>query len=149
MPTSPRGLTSPRVQAAISGLAAAALAIGGFQTGRYTVDVTAAANGTTSIPSQSASDPARRELLERAQDKIIIRNIATVPFSELYDVLKAVSREQLLDWAHDLEQMPEGPRRTAAIRTFYKSLVQIDPAIALTAVAQIKETGVEQQAASA
>jgi hypothetical protein len=146
----PRGLTSPRAQAVLAGLAAAVLSIGGFQTGRYTVDAAAVSNSTEALPSPSASDPAsRRELLERAQDKIIMRDIATVPFSELYDVLKAASREQLLAWAHDLEQMAEGPRRTAALKTYYKSLVQIDPAIALTAVAQIKEKGIQQQAASA
>ena len=150
MPGPPSLLISKRAQIIIISLVAAGFAIGGFQTGRYVVDVTAVANGGTSIPSQSASDPAsRRELLERAQDKITIRNIATVPFSELYDVLKAASREQLLAWAHDLEQMAEGPRRTAAIRTFYKSLIQIDPAIALAAVAQIKEKWIQRQAASA
>jgi hypothetical protein len=150
MPAPPRGLTSTRAQAVIGGLAAVALAFGGFQTGRYTVDVTAVVNRTTSIASQSASNSAsRREILERARDKITIRNIATVPFSELYDVLKAASREQLLALAHDLEQMAEGPRRTAAITAFYKSLVQIDPAIALAAVAQIKDKWIQQQAASA
>ena len=150
MPAPPAVLKSTRAQVLLVGVAAAVLAIGGFQAGRYTVDAAAVANRTASIPSPSASDPAsRRELLERAQDKIIIRNIATVPFSELYDVLKAASREQLLAWARDLEQMAEGPRRTAAIRTYYKSLVQIDPAIALAAVAQIKEKWIQQQAESA
>jgi hypothetical protein len=133
-------LTSPRAQAVIAGLAAAALAIGGFQTGRYTVDVAAVANGTTSIPSQSASDPAshREKLLERVQDKITVRDIATVPFSELYDVLKSASREQLLAWARDLEQMPRGPRQRAAVTAYYKSLVQVDHRAAIEAVLHAK-----------
>jgi hypothetical protein len=45
--------------------------------------------------------------------------------------------------------MSEGPRRTAALKTYYKSLVQIDPAIALAAVAQIKEKWIQEQAAAA
>jgi hypothetical protein len=135
MPAPPRGLTSPRAQAVIAGLAAAALAIGGFQTGRYTVDAAAVATNTATIPSQSASDPAsRRELLERAQDKITVRDIATVPFSELYDVLKSASHEQLLAWARDLEQMPRGPQQRAAITAYFKSLVQVDHRAAIDAV---------------
>ena len=151
MHTPPRGLTSPRVQTVIIGLVAVALTVGGFQAGRYTIDAADASNQTASIQATSASDPPshREKLLERANDKISVRNIATVPFSELYDVLKAASREQLLAWAHDLEQMAEGPRRTAALKTYYKSLVQIDPAIALAAVAQIKEKWIQEQASAA
>jgi hypothetical protein len=69
----------------VIGLAAVALAFGGFQAGRYTVDAAAVANPTASIPRPSASDPAshREKLLERVQDKITVRDIATVPFSEL------------------------------------------------------------------
>lgn len=124
----------------IAGLAAAVLAVGGFQTGRYTVDATAAANGSGSNPSPLASDPAsrREQLLEHAQDKITLRDIATVPFSELYDVLKSASHEQLLAWARDLEQMPRGPRQRAAVTAYYKSLVQVDHRAAIEAVLHTK-----------
>src|SRR2546423_526955 len=150
MPLPPILLTSKRVQALVIGLAAAALAIGGFQTGRYTVDVTAVAKGTTSIPNQSASDPAsRRELLERPQDKIIIRDIATVPFSELYDVLKAAPREQLLAWARDLESLPRGPRQRAAVTAYYKSLIQVDHRAAIEAVRQAQDINMREIALEA
>jgi hypothetical protein len=129
-------LTSPRAQAVIAGLAAAALAIGGFQTGRYTVDAAAVANNTAAIPGQPPSEVVLRKdrLVERQQDRIIIRDIATVPFSELYDVLKSASREQLLAWARDLERMPRGPRQRAAVTAYYKSLIQVDHHAAIDAV---------------
>jgi hypothetical protein len=132
----PQLLRSPRLQAAIVGLAALALATGGFEAGRSTVDAAAVAKRTASIPSQPASDPAshRAKLLERAQDRINVRDIATVPFSELYDVLKSASREQLLAWARDLDHMPRGPRQRAAINAYYKSLVQVDHRAAIEAV---------------
>jgi hypothetical protein len=140
MPALPRGLTSPRAQAVLIGLAAAALAIGGFQTGRYTVDAAAVANKTAAIPHQPPSEVVLRKdaLVERQQDQITIRDIATVPFSELYDVLKSAPREQLLAWAHDLERIPRGPRQRAAITAYYKSLIQVDHHAAIEAVLHAK-----------
>jgi hypothetical protein len=132
-------------------LIAIALALVGFQAGRRSVDAAAITRTVAMESSGVVSDVTspRQTLLEHDQNAVTVRQIATVPFSELYDVLKAASRDQLLAWAQDLEQMAEGPRRTAAIKTFYKSLVQIDPAIALAAVAQIKDKWIQQQAASA
>jgi hypothetical protein len=151
MPDPPRVLTGARTHAVIIGAAAIVLAIGGFEAGRKTVDAAAVAKSMATKPAQPPADlvSPNATLLERDHSRITVRDIATVPFSELYDVLKSAPREKLLAWARDLEQMPEGPRRTAAIRTFYKSLVQIDPAIALAAVAQIKEKWIQQQAAAA
>jgi hypothetical protein len=150
MPAPPR-LTSPRVQAAIAGLAAASLAIGGFQTGRYTVDAAAAASNTAAIPSQPPSEIVSRKdaLLERQQDRIIIRDIATVPFSELYDVLKAAPRGQLLAWARDLERMPRGPRQRAAVNAYYKSLVQVDHRAAIEAVKRAQNINMREIALEA
>jgi hypothetical protein len=138
MPAPPRGLTSPRAQAVFAGLAAAALAIGGFQTGRYTVDAAAVSESTGTRPDQPASNSVspKQTLLEREPGRITVRDIATVPFSELYDVLKTASREQLLAWARDLERMPRGPRQRAAVTAYYKSLIQVDHHAALEALSQ-------------
>jgi hypothetical protein len=151
MPALPRELTSPRVQAVIIGLAAAILAIAGFQTGRYTVDAAAVSNKTATIPSQPLSEVASRKdaLVERQQDRIIIREIATVPFSELYDVLKSASREQLLAWARDLERMPRGPRQRAAVTAYYKSLIQVDHRAAIDAILRAQNLPMRDVAISA
>jgi hypothetical protein len=139
MPAPPRRLISPRVQAAIAGLVAAVLVIAGFQTGRYTVDAAAVANNTA-VPSQPPSEAVSRKdaLVERQQDRITIRDIATVPFSELYDILKTATPEQLMAWADDLEQMPRGPRQRAGVNAYYKSLVQVNHRVAIEAVLHAK-----------
>jgi hypothetical protein len=133
------------------GLAAVALTVGGFQAGRYTIDAAALANGTASFPSPSASDPTshREKLVERVQDKITLRDIATVPFSELYDVLKSASREELLAWATDLERMPRGPRQRAAVTAYYKSLIQVNPRAAIEAVFRAQNLNMREVALDA
>src|ERR1700741_2618919 len=132
----PHLLRSPRLQAAIVGLAAIALAAGGFEAGRYTVDAAALANSVATKSSERAADSAssKKTAVENQADRIIVRDIATVPFSELYDVLKSAPREQLLAWARDLDHMPRGPRQRAAINAYYKSLVQVDHRAAIEAL---------------
>src|ERR1041385_3580445 len=112
-----------------------ATVIGAFQLGRKTVD---AANVAKSSPplTPPPTDPIsqKKTLLERDHSPITVREIATVPFSELYDVLKSAPREQLVAWARDLDHMPRGPRQRAAITAYYKSLVQVDHHAAIEAV---------------
>jgi hypothetical protein len=140
MPAPPRVLTQTRVQALLLGITAAALTIGGFEAGRHSVDAAAVANSIASNQRFSARDSSSlyKPLAEREQDRITVREIATVPFSELYDILKSASREQLLAWAADLERMPRGPRQRAAVTAYYKSLIQVDHHAAIDAVLHAK-----------
>ncbi len=78
-----------------------------------------------------------------------MRNVATVPFSQLYDILRSASPEQIAAWARELEQMPEGPRRTAAVTSFYKSLIQVDPAAAIKAIHEALNLNVRDAAIEA
>jgi hypothetical protein len=134
----------------IIGLAATVLALGGFEAGRRTVDAAAVANIAVTKPSQPDSDFSHEKmLLEREHQRISVRKIATVPFSELYDVLKSASREQLLAWARDLEQMPKGPRQRAAVNAYYKSLVQVDHRAAIAAVMQAENLNMREVALDA
>lgn len=118
------------------GMAAAVLAIGGFESGRKTVAAAAVAQSPTTALAQPPADVVsqKQTLPERDHSRITVREIATVPFSELYDILRSVSREQLLAWARDLEQMPRGPRQRAAVSAYYKSLIQVDHRAAIEAV---------------
>jgi hypothetical protein len=136
MPGPPTPLISKSVQIGIITLAAAALAIGGFEAGRKTVDAVAVPKSDTAVTAQQPADlvSQKKTLLERDHSQITVREIATVPFSELYDVLKSASREQLLAWAVDLEQMPHGPRQRAAVAAYYKSLIQVDHRAAIDAL---------------
>jgi hypothetical protein len=140
MPAPPGVLTATRSQLLLMGIAAAALAIGGFEAGRKTVDAAAVAKSMATKPPQPAADlvSQTKTLLERDHSRITVREIATVPFSELYDVLRSASREQLLAWARDLEQMPRGPRQRAAVTAYYKSLIQVDHRAAIKGVLKAK-----------
>jgi hypothetical protein len=113
-----------------------AVAVAGFQTGRRTVNAAAIA-ASLRIDSEKISaavSPSHKSLPPPEQTQIILRDIATVPFSELYDVLRSASRDQLLAWARDLERMPRGPRQRAAVTAYYKSLIQVDHHVAIEAV---------------
>lgn len=133
-------LTTKRAQVLLIGIAAAVLAIGGFEAGRKTVHAAAIAESMATKPSQLPADAVsqKKKLFERDHSPINVREIATVPFSQLYDVLRSASREQLLAWARDLEQMPRGPRQRAAVAAYYKSLIQVDHHAAIEAVLKAK-----------
>jgi len=140
MPGPPTLLISTRTQIGIITLLAAGLAIGGFEAGRKSVDAALVPKSDASVTTQPPADPVsqKKRLLKRDHSQITVREIATVPFSELYDVLKSASHEQLLAWAHDLEQMPRGPRQRAAVGAYFKSLVQVDHRAAIEAVLHAK-----------
>ena len=127
-----------------------AVAVGGFQTGRRTVDAAAI---TASVRANSerisaAVSPSYKSLSPE-QTQVILRDIATVPFSELYDVLKSASRDQLLAWARDLERMPRGPRQRAAVAAYYKSLIQVNPRAAIEAVLRAQNLNAREVALDA
>jgi hypothetical protein len=128
-------LTGPRIKVLILGLLAAGFAVGGFQAGRQSVDAVALskhpAQARVDTPNLSQRD---RVLAENPLGQGSVREIATVPFSELYDVLRSASREQLVAWARDLECMPRGPRQRAAVAAYYKSLIQVDHRAAIEAL---------------
>ncbi len=85
-------------------------------------------------------DPRRGPVTARPQrpfDRILIRNIATVPFVELYDLLRSAPPKTRDGWIKQLDEMPDGPQRNAALSSFYKTFVQIDPHAAAESVAGV------------
>ena len=142
--------TGPGIQLAILGLLAVGLAIGGFQVGRRSVDAAALSKPAAETRVDSSNFSRRHWVLEeKPLSQGSVREIATVPFSELYDVLKFASREQLLAWARDLERMPRGPRQRAAVTAYYKSLIQVDHRAAIEAVLHAQDLDVRDAAIDA
>ena len=131
--------------------AAAGLALGGFETGRRSVDAAAVAGTIGEQLSKSLPDSASSSnpIAAREQTRTTVRDIATVPFSELYDVLKSASKQQLLAWAADLESMPRGPRQKAAVTAYYKSLIQVDHRAAIEAILRAQNLPMRDVAISA
>ena len=87
-------------------------------------------------------DPAT-EASSRADafDRVIIHNIGAVPFVEIFDLLRSAPPEKRLQWIRQLEEMPAGPQRAAALASFYKTFVQLDPHAAVASISGLKNDG--------
>jgi hypothetical protein len=139
-----------RRQIVIVGIVATGLAIGGFQMGRRSVDAAALSMRAAESRADSSSMPPRSGAMATSDHgDPRISEIATVPFSELYDVLHSASCEQLLAWARDLERMPRGPRQRAAIIAYYKSLIQVDHHAAIEALFHVENLNMRDLAINA
>jgi hypothetical protein len=74
-----------------------------------------------------------------ANDQFPMGNVASAPFGESWDVMQRASGEKRSGWARELEQMPPGTRRNAAVESFYKVWVEVDPIAAVRAVETIRD----------
>lgn len=72
-------------------------------------------------------------------DRVIIRNIGTVPFEELFELLRSAPPATRTQWIKQLDEMPVGPKRSAALSSFYKTFVQLDPHAAAKSIASLHE----------
>jgi len=107
----------------------------GFQSGRYSVTrLSAPAAGQVASSRGKASSTASSRLYSADNHQLIICNIAGIPFSELYEILRAAPRDRILSWAKTLEELPYTPQRNGALIAFYRTLVQVDPDVAVEAV---------------
>jgi hypothetical protein len=85
---------------------------------------------------------------------IVLGDIVTVPFQELYGLLSTLSPEQLNELAAQLKTMPAGKDSNAKVAAFFKAWSHFDPIAALHAaatfkVSEAKTTAVESIVASA
>jgi hypothetical protein len=63
-----------------------------------------------------------------------------VPFVELFDLLRSAPPRTREGWIKQLDEMPDGPQRNAALSSFYKTFVQIDPRAAAESAAGVHGT---------
>lgn len=128
-----------------AGLAVVTLAA--FQAGRKSVSKAASPSGTQDVRrARALVSAAPHDNNQPERRAVTMRNIATVPFSQLYDVLRGASREQITAWGQDLERMPYAPSRTIALIAFYKSLIQVDAPAAVDLILQTKDVLVREVA---
>lgn len=66
-------------------------------------------------------------------------DIIALPFAEFYEALRSAPDQARQKWRVDLEGMPSGPRRNAAVAGFYKLLVQFDPVTAANDACEIDD----------
>jgi hypothetical protein len=106
--------------------------------------ITAADGTSASAPVERP--PAKSETSSSAQkssaeaNKILLGNITTVPFQELYGLLSSQSREEVMHLAEQLRDLPPGRETNARIAVFFKAWAHLDAKAAFTAAASFKTT---------
>jgi hypothetical protein len=91
----------------------------------------------------AASDESRRAEFStdksRAEaDKIVLGDIATVPFQELYSVLSARSTKEMRELAAQLNELAPGRETKTKITAFFTAWAHLDARAALTAAISLK-----------
>jgi hypothetical protein len=83
------------------------------------------------------------------KDKIILGNIATIPFQELYSVLSARSPQEMAELAAQLNDLPPGRETKTKITTFFTAWAHLDAKAALTAAISLKTADAKDAAVAA
>ena len=72
------------------------------------------------------------------QGRIVLGNIATVPFQELYGILATKPSGEIADVAKQLRDLPPGAETNAKITAFFKAWSHLDPSAAFKAALDLK-----------
>ncbi|MEY2563221.1 MAG: hypothetical protein QOH88_1414 [Verrucomicrobiota bacterium] len=115
----------------------------------YTLAPTSKKVTTTAVDGKSASvageSPAAKSETTSAtqkysatENKVLLGNITTVPFQELYGLLSSQSREEVMKLAQQLRELPPGRETNAKIAVFFKAWAHLDPKAAFTVAASFK-----------
>ena len=76
--------------------------------------------------------------LSGEENKIVLGNITTVPFQELYGVLSSRSREEVAQMAEQLKELPAGRDTNMKINVFFKAWAHLDAKAAFNAAVAFK-----------
>jgi len=94
------------------------------------------------LKSGSMKTAAARRLKKASSDpesaNIILGNILTVPFQELYSVLSSLPAEKLNSLAAQLNDLPDNKDSIVKVAAFFKAWAHFDPMAALRAAAKFK-----------
>jgi hypothetical protein len=88
--------------------------------------------------SKNASEH-RADVASDDFDHILVANVATVSFGELWDVVRSATAIKRAEWATQLEQLAPGPKKNAAIKSFFKIWSELDPDAAISGVEGISD----------
>src|SRR5436190_9252691 len=93
---------------------------------------------------ESSADKSRAET-----EKIILGNIATVPFQELYSVLSARSAKEMAELAAQFNGLPPGRETKTKITTFFTAWAHLDARAAISAAISLKTADAKDAAIAA
>ncbi len=86
--------------------------------------------------SSRAGNPASRATSRSAEkqrtedQKILLGDLTTVPFQEVYEILSRQGSEGVARLAEQLDGLPPSAQNTAKIKIFFKAWAQLDPTAA-------------------
>jgi hypothetical protein len=103
----------------------------------------------TGAESSSKAGVAPSHNANAEDTNVLLGDIATVPFQELYGLLSTLSSEKLADLARQLNALPPGKETNAKIGAFYKAWAHLDAKAALAAAAKLKSTDAKGTAVQA
>jgi len=135
-------IARPSVLAAV---ALAGIALTAFFVGRH-VEAGRKTSATTVVAPAPATTPKPERLSYQA---LHASDVLASSFADFYEALRSAPTEARKQWASEVEQMPAGPRRVAAVRGFYKLLIQFDPAVAIKSIREIQDKRVRNLALEA
>ena len=117
----------------VVGLAAARLGSRGMAVTTSHTDLSHSSTAAVSHSGKAASfDP--------EQVDVMLGNISTVPFQELYSVLSTLPPEKLQELAAQLDRLPDDKESAARVSTFFKAWAHLDPIAALRAATAFHST---------
>ncbi|MDQ3413542.1 MAG: hypothetical protein M3480_00970 [Verrucomicrobiota bacterium] len=76
----------------------------------------------------SRSGSAEKQRVE--DERILLGDITTVPFQEVYEILSRQGSEEVARLAQQLDGLPPSAQNSARIKTFFKAWAQLDPTAA-------------------
>jgi hypothetical protein len=94
---------------------------------------TVAALNQSRIDRESSAQKSSAE-----ENKIVLGNIITVPFQELYGLLASRSQEEVTQLAEQLRELPPGRETNMKIGVFFKAWAHLDPKAAFAAATGLK-----------
>lgn len=122
----------------LAAMALLAVTLAAFFTGRTVEERALAAKARGDMrPSPSPSSAINPGPASYRQ--LAALELLKLPFAEFYEALRSAPGAARKKWASELETMPDGPRRIAAVSAFYKLLVQFDPITAARTISEIKD----------
>lgn len=132
----------------IATLALTGVALTAFFVGRH-VEAEALAAKTMAGPLTVPTSLATAKPERPSYHELRAADLFALSFADFYEALRSAPAEARKKWAAEVEHMPPGPRRTAAVMGFYKLLVQFDPAVAIKSIREIQDERVRNLALEA
>jgi hypothetical protein len=129
----------------LAAVALAGIAVTAFFVGRH-VEEGRKTSTTTVVPPAPAPTSQPERLSYQA---LHASDVMAYSFADFYEALRSAPTETRKHWASEVEQMPAGPRRVAAVMGFYKLLIQFDPAVAIKSIREINDKRVQNLALEA